>query len=108
MLDPKQSKVRAGRMAQRLTERGLDALVCGQPHHVYYFTAYLTRWTHNSAAVVFADGATCLIKPDKTTAVTAANDVIDYEADWMFTLRQEQAATVAARVADVLRKRKAT
>ena len=52
MLDLQYSRARQKRLAQLLAERGLGAAVCGSPAHVYYFTGFLTRWTHHSAVVV--------------------------------------------------------
>ncbi len=106
MLDPAQSAVRADRVVEILRRRDLDALVVGRSHHVYYLTAYLSRWVHMAGAIVFADGSTCLIKSDKTSADgLRVSETIDYAADFLYTLRQEQGETIAKHVIDALRKR---
>jgi Xaa-Pro aminopeptidase len=89
MLDPVLCKQRAQRVAQTLSQQGIDALVCGQGAHVYYFTAHLPRWMQHSAAIVFADGHTTLIKPQNAPVTTLADEVIDCASDWFYTLRQE-------------------
>jgi Xaa-Pro aminopeptidase len=107
MLDPARSRQRAQRVAQTLSQQGIDALVCGHPAHVYYFTAHLPRWMDYSAAVVFADGHTALIKPHNALVTTLADEVIDCASDWFYTLRQEQPQLVSEQVQRVLKARHA-
>jgi Xaa-Pro aminopeptidase len=105
MLDTQHSKTRIARLAKLLASRGLDAAVCGTAWHVHYFGAYLQRWFHPAAVIVSADGRSCLIRSNRCTDQPAATDqIVEYEADFMFTLRQEQPQLVAERVLEILRR----
>jgi len=105
MLNVHYSKARIARLAKVLATRNFDAAVCGTAWHVHYFGAYLQRWFHPSALIVSADGRSCLIRSNRCTDLPATTDqVIEYEADHMFTLRQEQPQVVADRVLEILRR----
>src|SRR4051794_7462169 len=105
MLEVHSSRNRQQRLLNKIAEEKLDAIVVGLPHHVYYFSAYWTKWTHQSAFVLFADGTNWLCTPNEPAKNVAADDVVSFEAQWMATLRQEQPAVVAQKVVDVLKKR---
>jgi Xaa-Pro dipeptidase len=108
MLDPKMSKVRQRRLIERMKDERLDAVVVGSPHHVYYLSAFLTNWLHQSALVLFADGRSWLITANQPAHGTAADEVASYEAQWNATLRQEQPAVVADLAAMQLTERSAS
>src|SRR5262245_35029964 len=94
MLEVHPSRNRQQRLLNKIAEHKLDAVVVGLPHHVYYISAFWTKWLHQSAFVLFADGKSLLITPNAPAKDVAADNVIAYEAQWMATLRQEQPETV--------------
>lgn len=97
MLDPAQCRVRQRRLLQVMEREDLDAVVVGQPHHVYYFTGYRPFWLHESAFILRSDGETSLVcgrEPDGGNRA-AADTVRTYESNWLGTQRQEQAALAA-------------
>ncbi len=100
------SRERQQRLLEVLSDRKLDAAVCGFPAHVYYFTAFLPHWTHQSAVVVFADGSSWLTTPNEPAERAAADRIVSYEASYLYTLRQEQPAIVADQVLEVLKDKK--
>src|SRR4051794_33768122 len=105
MLDPAQCRVRQRRLLEHLAAHRLDAVVIGWPPHVYYLSAFLTGWLHQSALVLLADGRTWLATATTPAQYTAADQVVSYEAQWFATQRQEQPAVVAGLVAELLRGR---
>lgn len=105
MLEVHPSRNRQQRLLNKINEQKLDAVVVGLPQHVYYFSAFWTKWLHQSAFVLFADGRSLLISPNEPAKNVAADDVIAYEAQWMATLRQEQPREVYGKIADVLKSR---
>jgi Xaa-Pro aminopeptidase len=112
MLDLQYSRERQRRLAAYLQAQQLDAAVLSVPHHVYYFSGFLPRWTHQSALVVFDDGTAWLTVAERAVdgeleAMGAADRIVTYEADWGCTLRQEQAPVVAAQVVAALQARNA-
>lgn len=105
MLDLTFCRQRQQRLLPLLAERKLDAVVVGSRHHVYYFTGFLTRWLHHSAFVLFRDGSSWLVRSHREESDAAADHIVSYEADWLYTLRQEQPQVVATAVADELTSR---
>jgi Xaa-Pro aminopeptidase len=106
MLDPNFSRARQKRLLAEMAQRKLDAVVIGDPRHVYYLSAFRPSWLHQATLVLFADGRSWLTTAN-TPAAAAADDAASYEANWLATLRPEQPAVVAAQVVDVLKGRRA-
>ncbi|HEX2972140.1 MAG TPA: Xaa-Pro peptidase family protein [Tepidisphaeraceae bacterium] len=106
MLDPHYCRLRQNRLLNRLAQRRLDAIVCGAPHHVYYFTGHWTFWQQHSAFVLFADGRSWLCAAN-TKPQAAADTLTVYQASWMGSQRQEQPAALAAHVIDTLKSHRA-
>jgi Xaa-Pro aminopeptidase len=107
MLDPIQSRGRQKRLLDQMAKSQLDAVVVGWPGHVYYFSAFLTGWLHQSAFVLFADGRSWMVTANSAASGAAADQVVAYEAQWNATLRSEQPAEVAKLVADQLQTKRA-
>jgi Xaa-Pro aminopeptidase len=107
MLDINQSRARQKRLLEEMAEQKLDAVVVGLPQHVYYFSTFWTSWLHQSAFVLFSDGFAWLCTANKAAENTAADEVVPFEAQWMATLRQEQADVVAQMVSELLLERRA-
>jgi len=98
MLEPDYCRQRQQRLRDVLAEQKLDAAVCAAPAHVYYLTGHWTRWTHQSAVVIFRDGASWLTSANSPSDRSAADENVAYAADHLSTLRQEQPAVVAQQV----------
>jgi Xaa-Pro dipeptidase len=88
-----------------MQRRNLDAVVVGLPHHVYYFAAVRAHWLQDAAFVLMSDGRSWLTSGNKPAENAAADEAVSYEASWLGTQRQEQAAVIAAQVIEVLRSR---
>ncbi len=102
MLDPILSKTRQKKLLKTLAEQKLDALLISQPQHVYYLSAHYPAWRHLPALVLFADERSTLYSANSPARNTAADEVIPYLANPNATMRQDQAAAVAALVKDKL------
>jgi Xaa-Pro aminopeptidase len=100
MLDPAQCRGRQRRLLDVMHRDGLDVIVLGSPHHVYYFTGYRPFWLHEAAFVLDCDGRSRLSCGREPEAPVAADDVRAYESNWLGTQRQEQ-ARLAVAAADV-------
>lgn len=105
MLDPIQSRARQKRLLEAMQSRRLDAAVLGWRGHVSYLTTHLPFWVHDSALVLFADGRSLLIAAKDSAIRVATDDVLFYDANWLGTQRENQAALVAEQVVSQLRKR---
>lgn len=95
MLDLNHSRQRQQRLLQVMQTRRLDAVVCGEPRHAYYFSAHRPFWLHEAGFVLFADGRSWLATANSPAKYAAADEIVAYEANWMGTQRQEQPAAVA-------------
>src|SRR2546427_8538884 len=102
MLDAHYCRQRQRRLLERMQQRKVDAVVLGLPHHVYYLSAHLNWWLHQSAFVLFADGRSWLTTANAPASRVAAEEVEYFEANRMSTLRQDQADVIAGQVQGVL------
>lgn len=106
MLDPQFSRRRQKRLLDQMKKLGLDAIVVGASHHVYYLTAYRPFWLNRAAVILLADGKAIGIFPTKAGAAAAVDDRVEFEANWMGTQRLDQPAAVAELVVDQLKSRR--
>lgn len=107
MLEVKHSRERQKRLLQVMQRRGLAAIVVGAPHHVYYLSAYLQRWVHHAAFVLFDDGRSLLVSPNQPVNDSAADESVAFVAQRFATLDQEQPASAAAKALEAIAGRKA-
>jgi Xaa-Pro dipeptidase len=96
MLDATFCKQRQKRLLDVMQTQRLDAIVVGQPWHVYYLSGHWTDWRHQSAFVLFGDGRAVLVSPNSPNPKAAADEALSFEANWHGTLRQEQPIAAAA------------
>jgi Xaa-Pro dipeptidase len=108
MLDPTFTKQRQQRLLSIIQNKKLDAIVLGQPHHVYYATGHRAHWLQEAAFVLFADGKTVLSTANNPNESAIADEKLSYTANWAATQRQEQPAVLAEQIAGVLKKNSAT
>jgi Xaa-Pro aminopeptidase len=106
MLEAKFSRLRQKRLLDAMAQEKLDAVVAGDPKHVYYFSAYRSHWLHFAGFILFADGRAWLSSANKRSADAAVDDAVSYEANWMSTLRQEQPRVVAEQIGELLKSRR--
>lgn len=102
MLQPDLCRRRQGRLLDAMQRGRLDAVVVGQPAHVYYLSGHWPFWLHSPAFVLRADGRSLLVSGNEPASNAAADEVVAYEASWSGTQRQEQPALVAGHVSEWL------
>ena len=107
MLEAKFSRARQKRLLDAMAEGKLDAVVVGDPKHVYYFSTFRPHWLHFAGFVLFSDGRAWLTTANKRSPDAAVEDAVSYEANWMSTLRQEQPRAVAEQIVTLLKDRRA-
>lgn len=92
MLDFEASYCR-GRQQRLLAEMQrlkLDLAIVTQTEHVYWLTGARYPWVMQPAAVLEAGGRVTLVAPKKPLLPSAADEVLNYEAQWHSTLRNDQ------------------
>lgn len=102
MLQPDLCRRRQRRLLDAMQRGRLDAVVVGQPAHVYYLSGHWPFWLHAPAFVLRADGRSVLICANEPAKNVAADEVITYEANWLGTQRQEQPMVVSLYATDAL------
>src|SRR3954469_19173571 len=90
------SRSRQQRLLAEMQSLKLDLVIVQQIEHVHWLTGARYPWTMSSAAALRGDGQLTLAAPKKPTLEAAADEVVQYEAQWHSTLRndQRQAASV--------------
>ncbi|HET6248236.1 MAG TPA: Xaa-Pro peptidase family protein [Tepidisphaeraceae bacterium] len=106
MLELTHCRSRQRRLLDVIQGVGLDAVVIGDPQHVYYFTGHRPFWQHFAGFVLFSDGRSVLIRSASADKAAAADDIIPYEAAWMCTNRQEQPMLIGSELARALGSRR--
>src|SRR5438270_10673066 len=76
-------------LAQMQAER-LDLVIVQQIEHVQWLTGARYPWTMSPAAAMRADGHLTLVAPKKPILEAAADEIVNYEAQWHSTLRNDQ------------------
>src|SRR6478609_1688564 len=90
------SRSRQQRLLAQMQDLKLDLVIVQQIEHVQWLTGARYPWTMSPTAALAADGRLTLVAPKKPVLEAAADEVVNYEAQWHSTLRndQRQAASV--------------
>ena len=81
---------RQQRLLAEMKKLRLDLAVVQQIEHVQWLTGARYPWTMSPAAALRADGNLTLVAPKKPVLEAAADQVVNYEAQWHSTLRNDQ------------------
>src|ERR1043165_5617035 len=84
------SRGRQKRLLAEMQTLRLDLVIGQQTEHVQYLTGARYPWTMSPAAALRADGHLTLVAPKKPVLDAAADEVVQYEAQWHSTLRNDQ------------------
>jgi len=84
------SRGRQQRLLAEMQALRLDLVIVQQIEHVQWLTGARYPWTMSPAAALRADGHLTLVAPLKPTLAAAADEIVDYEAQWHSTLRNDQ------------------
>ena len=83
-------RARQQRVLDVMRKQNLDLVVLTQNAHVQYLAGPRYGWTFQPAVALTADGKLTLVAPDKPPEVSAADEVLTYEAKWHSTMRNDQ------------------
>jgi Xaa-Pro aminopeptidase len=84
------SRGRQKRLLAEMQSLKLDLVIVQQTEHVQYLTGARYPWTMSPFAALRADGHLTLIAPKRPVLEAAADEVVQYEAQWHSTLRNDQ------------------
>src|SRR5881394_1330278 len=84
------SRGRQKRLLAEMQAQRLDLVIVQQIEHVQWLTGARYPWTMSPAAALRADGHLTLVEPKKPILEAAADEVVNYEAQWHSTLRNDQ------------------
>lgn len=87
---------RQHRLLAEMQALRLDLVIVQQIEHVQWLTGARYPWTMSPAAALRADGYLTLVAPKKPKLLAAVHEIVEYEAQWHSTLRndQRQAASI--------------
>jgi len=84
------SRGRQRRLLAEMQTLRLDLVIVQTSEHVQWLTGARYPWTMSPAAALRADGHLTLVAPKKPVLEAAADEVVQYEAQWHSTLRNDQ------------------
>jgi Xaa-Pro dipeptidase len=91
-------KVRQGLLRQALDKLGADrALLCSR-ENVQWLTGFRGSPMLDVAAILDVGGECTLFAPNSEPDYHAADRVVPFEAQWLFTMRQDQVAAIAGKM----------
>ena len=83
-------RARQQRVLEVMRQQNLDLVVLTQNAHVQYLAGPRYAWTFQPAVALTADGKLTLVAPNKPPEVSAADEVLTYQAQWHSTMRNDQ------------------
>jgi Xaa-Pro aminopeptidase len=78
-----------------------DRVLVTRPEHVQYLTGFRPHRLMGAAVLLDSGGRCVLVAPNRAPESAAADEIVTFEAQWHYTLRQDQRRAIA----DVLRQR---
>jgi Xaa-Pro aminopeptidase len=94
----KAARGRQQRLLAEMQKLRLDLVVVQTIEHVQWLTGARYGWVFSPAAALRADGHLTLIAPRKSSAQAAADEIVQYEAQWHSTLRNDQRQASSAKL----------
>jgi len=90
-LDQASCRTRQQRLTGWMKEQGVDLVIVVTHENVQWLTGQWCKWLFQSAAAITADGQVTLALPATVPPDALADQLVQYEAQWHSTLRNDQA-----------------
>ena len=91
-------RLRQERLCETLTGIGADRVILQNQENVQWITGFRTSAMLSVAALLEKNGECTLFAPNSKPDYHAADKVVTFEAQWLFTMRQDQSAAIADKV----------
>jgi Xaa-Pro aminopeptidase len=96
---PECCRQRQRRLVDYMHGQKLDWCILTTIEHIQYFVGPRFHWTFRPIAAINTEGNVVLVAPERRLpAVHAADELVPYEAQWLSTLRNDQALEVARKL----------
>ena len=89
-IDVQACRRRQGRLIEQMQRLEIDLVILTQAENIQWLTGSRFPWFFEPTAALSSDGQLILVAPNKAPEVTAADQVLTYEAQWHSTLRNDQ------------------
>jgi len=99
------SRSRQRRLLTEMQTLRLDLVIVQTIEHVQWLTGARYPWTMSPAAALRADGHLTLVAPQKPVLDAAADEIVNYEAQWHSTLRNDQRQASSVELLKALNKK---
>jgi len=94
-------RLRQERLCDTLKELGADRAILQSPENVQWVTGFRTSPMLSVAAILEKNGKCTLFAPNSEPDYHAADQVVPFEAQWLFTMRQDQIGAIAEKVSSL-------
>lgn len=101
-LTPEWCRTRQHRVRSLLERLSLDRAIFVSHENIQYLTGFRPHRLMQGAVCLEASGRCSLAAPNTIPEGVAADDVVTFEAQWLATLRQEQAELAMSALADLV------
>lgn len=101
-LDLAQCRVRQQRLIALLQDLELDRVVITGRENIQYLTGFRPFYLRTAALCLQTDGRSTLASPNSIPDHVEADEVVTFEAQWLSTLRQDQASAAAQALASAI------
>jgi Xaa-Pro dipeptidase len=88
-------RIRQSLLCKRMNELGIDQVIFSTQENVYWLTGFRTSPMLRVAAILDKNGMTWLFCPNSEPDYHAADKVFPFEAQWLFTMRQDQEVAIS-------------
>jgi len=94
---------RQQRVVEQMERLDVDLVIVTQIEHVQYLAGPRFRWIFQPVAALSRDGRLTLVAPQRPPEISAADEIVTYEAQWHSTLRNDQRQASSEALAAVLK-----
>jgi len=101
-LDQASCRNRQQRLTGWMKEQGVELVIVVTPENVQWLTGQWCKRIFQSAAAITVDGTVTLVLPDSVTCDALADQLVNYQAQWHSTLRNDQVDAYSQLLVDAL------
>ncbi len=99
LVDVAACRARQRRLLDVMRDQRLDLAIVGRIEHVQYLVGPRYPATYSPLTLLTSEGEAALVAPNQPPERSAADTIVTYEAQWLCTLRNDQALAAAEALA---------
>lgn len=91
-------RIRQHLLCGKMEDLKVDQVILSSQDNVHWLTGFRTSPMLSVAAILQSDGKCTLYAPNQQPEYHAADEVVTFEAQWLFTMRQDQKSAIAGKM----------